>query len=342
MKFARILLVGLLVVSHAVSSTSNHGAYYGELKAFKKSPSTKELFDKDAHPELIAIQRDIATYKVLTPMQRLAQFILLSFDVVVVTPDSFPLLYACVDTICQKGNVIMPVVFVTRKKGFLNAFALKLLKSNGGIVIGQDLLSKVSDESLEAIIAHEIGHIKHNHNNKLLVLNLSLSVAVGVISQYLKPGLLSVPSRPIQFSDVEICRFVRELVTLDLKLDVMFFISSVIAAFIINKQYEKEADEFTCKTVGKSAGLIELFEYYLKKEQLREDEFIATYDILQQNKAVLPNDYNELAMRYYLAKAGHVIEKAYKYIYHNTFLGAHPSHEARITAAKKYLATQEA
>jgi len=337
MKFARILLVGLLVVSSFISSTSNQGAYYGELKAFKKAPSTKELFDKDAHPELIAIQRDIATYKVLTPMQRLAQFILLSFDVIVATPDNFPLLYACVDTICQKGNVIMPVVFVTRKKGFFNAFALKLLKSNGGIVIGQELLSKVSDEALEAIVAHEIGHIKHNHNNKLLVLNVSLSVAVGVISQCLKPGFLVVPSIPIRFSDVEICRFVRELVTLDLKLDVIFFVSSVIAALIINKRYEKEADGFACKTIGKSAGLIELFEYYLKKEQLREDEFTATYDILQQNKAILPNDYNELAIRYYLTKAGHVIEKAHSKLYHNTFYGAHPSHEARIAAAKKYL-----
>jgi hypothetical protein len=42
-------------------------------------------------------------------------------------------------------------------------------------------------------------------------------------------------------------------------------------------------------------------------------------------------------LRYYLAKGGHLCGKAFGYIYHNTPLGAHPSNEARIEAAQKYL-----
>lgn len=342
MKLSTVFLSGLLISSRLIASEGNHGVYYAELQAFKEAPNTKALFNEDAHPELVAIQRDITIYKALTPMQRLAQFILLSLDVIVVTPDNLPLLYACVDQICKKGDVIMPVVFVTRKKSFFNAFALKLLKSNGGIVIGQELMCNMSDEALEAIVAHEIGHIKHNHNNKLLALNASLFAAVAVMCQCLKPGFLKKVPLPRPFSDVEIGRFARELFTLELKLETIFFVSSVIAAFIINKRYEKEADEFACRTIGKSAGLIEFFEYFLKKDQLREDEFAITHNMIQQSKINLPDEYYEFVLRYYVAKGGHNMFNAYKKLYYNTFWGAHPSNQARIDAAKEYLAQQEA
>jgi hypothetical protein len=47
-------------------------------------------------------------------------------------------------------------------------------------------------------------------------------------------------------------------------------------------------------------------------------------------------------MRYYLAKIGHECGRFVKYLYHETPLGAHPSNQARIDAAKAYLAQQEA
>ena len=43
-----------------------------------------------------------------------------------------------------------------------------------------------------------------------------------------------------------------------------------------------------------------------------------------------------------MAKMGHNFRKQYGKLYHETFWGAHPSHKARIAAAKEYLATQQA
>jgi len=81
----------------------------------------------------------------------------------------------------------------------------------------------------------------------------------------------------------------------------------------------------------------------LKKEEMREEEFVAIKKLLQNNELELSLfDNIMLGLRYQIAKLDHYFIKAYKYIYYNTFWGAHPSPEARIEAAKKYLQQQEA
>ena len=179
--------------------------------------------------------------------------------------------------------------------------------SSGAILIGQKLMHEVSDEALEAIVAHEIGHIKHNHTNKLLALNLPLAVAVGAMFQCLKPGFLKKVPLPKQFSGAEIGRFFGELFVLELKIETILFVSLVITALIINKRFEKEADEFACKTIGNSTGFIEFFEYFLKQDQLREDEFATTYNMIQQSRASIPDDYSEFMFQDYWAKAEHAV-----------------------------------
>lgn len=49
-----------------------------------------------------------------------------------------------------------------------------------------------------------------------------------------------------------------------------------------------------------------------------------------------------LMLRYYVAKTGHVIGNGFKWLYHNTPLGAHPSPEARIKYTQEYLDQQAA
>ena len=94
---------------------------------------------------------------------------------------------------------------------------------------------------------------------------------------------------------------------------------------------------FACDN-GKAQGIVEFFELMLEKEQLREEEFVAIAELLQKNRSDLSLWSNMiLGLRYSMAKFGHNFGTAFKYIYHNTFLGAHPSPEARIAAAQKYL-----
>ena len=77
-----------------------------------------------------------------------------------------PKLYAFIDDfvrnlICQRLPFLLPSM-----KAFIMHLLVRLFTSAGGIVICQKLLFASSDTHLEGVIAHEIGHIKHNHTNK--------------------------------------------------------------------------------------------------------------------------------------------------------------------------------
>lgn len=313
-------------------SAGNHGVYYSELKAYKKAPATKEMFDEYAHSGLARIQSDITIYKNLTSFQRFVRSGFLGLDVILVTPDTLPKLYEYVDGICKKADIATPTIFVTRHDGFFNAFAQKLFASTGGIIIGQKLMHEVSDEALEAIVAHEIGHIKHNHVNKILGL-----MAMSYLLYRLLCKALDLESVRVYSSETEAEKFLK-LGGLIAKKVAVLQGCLLLPPLVINKQFEKEADAFACDN-GKSEGIVEFFEFILGKEQLREEEFVAIHNLLQQNKVDLTfsDYYFDLMPRYYLEKFGHNIDKARRYIYHNTFLGAHPSPEARIAAAQKYL-----
>ena len=330
MNIYKVLLPGLLLASSFISATSNHGVYYSELRAFKKAAATKEIFDEDAHSGLAKIQRDITTYKNLSLFQRIVRSLFLMFDVVVATPETMPKLYAYTEGICKKANIKTPTIFITRQRWLLNAAAQKLLMSSGAIIIGQKLMHDISDDALEGVIAHEIGHVKYNHVNKSLGLYICRDICYFMLCKALKlDGLIigtSYEDVQAQIKSIKMKRFL-----LDLSLYLAVFL-------IINKRFEKEADEFACKDNGKSKGMIEFFECMLQKEQLREEEFVAIKKLLQENWSELSLfDNMMLRGRYYIAKGIHLCGKAFHYIYENTPLGAHPSPEARIEAAKKYL-----
>ena len=217
----------------------------------------------------------------------------------------------------------MPTIFVTRdvtwKQGIFNACAQKLFASSGAIVIGQKLLRETTDAELEAVVAHELGHIKYNHVNKRILLSILTIIATNTLN-----GCL--PSEKKLSSTTS------------------FLIKLYLPDLIINKRFEKQADEFAYKFVGKANGTIAFHENLIKRNKKYFDEdFEKTYDILQKNKPQLAIlDRYLLTTRYYLASFFNKLNKTYRWIYLNTPLGAHPSSEERIQAVKDYLAQKEA
>ena len=328
-------IIGLLhIIPLAAQPAHNHGVYYDELEKLKNAPETKLLFNEDAHPVLAEIQRDLIMCKNLTSFQRFVRCAFLALDVVVVTPETLPQLYEYIDSICKKAVIATPTIFISRKSSFLNAFAEKLLMSTGGIVIGQKLINELSDQAIEAVIAHEIGHIKYNHSNKHLALR-ALTLITGAIV-WLKLGI----KQGIMESDTDAQKEMKVLIYW-VKLGAFVNVFSYLPSLIINKRFEKEADEFAYKANGKGAGIIEFFELILKKDELREEEFVSIYALLQKNKNNISiSDYYSLIMSYYLARAGQLYWNLYNEIYHETFVGAHPSPQARIEAAKKHIRQQ--
>ena len=315
-----LLFTGLI----SASMVSAENIYQEELKAFETSEKYKVIFSEDAPLGLPSINRDIENYKALTQMQRMLRFIFFFFEPIVVNTETMPILYNYVDSLCKKNNIETPTVFISTGRGFFNAAASKMFMSSGAIIIGREIINETDSVELEAIVAHEIGHIKHNHVNKSLAIMFASLFGIDLLRQYFgKPKMYRSQSEAYFFS------------ALDGYVNVYY--AFILTAFIINKRFEKEADLFACEH-GKAQGIADFFTLLQEKTHNKDVQFDQTSDLLVESKNEIGfTDRIQLNARYYLAKALHGYNKAYKWIYHYTPYGAHPPHEDRVSAAQDYL-----
>ena len=112
------------------------------------------------------------------------------------------------------------------------------------------------------------------------------------------------------------------------------------AGAVVTRKFERQADEFAIKNVGKYDGIEKFFTRLHNKHIARE----AGFDIVKQtihetrqageiNKLV----YGMLLLEYYKTVAGHKVDQAWHWIF-----ASHPSHEERIAAAQEYRKEHEA
>jgi Zn-dependent protease with chaperone function len=317
-------IIVLLLTAHSLVYASHE--YRQEFKTFKYESEYAKIFDHEIPVGVRGLYQAIDNYKELGFLNRLLYQAFFSLGVVIIVPEACPKLHGFIDSLCQKSNIKTPIVFVTVKKHFFNAAAAKLLMSIGGIVIGQQMLLELSDQELEGVIAHEIGHIKYNHVNKTILLSLLTYIATSLTLDAIFP-LRVVPGK-------------QNLLPIKRALDA-YLLSNVITACIINKSFEKQADAFAYKENDYGQGLMEAFELLQEKEKKSDQEYHNVYAHLQkyQDKICLL-DYVLLRIDYLFNLLGHKIDKMYRWIYHNTPLGAHPSHEERIATIKAYLENQ--
>ncbi len=308
------------------------GKYSEELDSFKERKDTALIFKKYANLKLKNIVRDINTARTLSYKDRFLRRIFTQ-NGVLVTKESMPHLYNYIENLCDDADIEIPVVFISQNKSMFNAFASKLFTSSGGVLIGQELINECSDEEIEAVVAHEIGHIKHNHINKALALNILVLIMYFYYD--------SLNKNKVYYANAND----QEVVNLQIKLTndfskayfKVFGLVTVVPALVIGKRFEREADNFACKA-GKAEGLIKFFTRLQDKVEAKDKDFKDVKVLLSSSKDDLSlYDYVNLYCRYYIAEAGHTVNKGIYWFYHNTPFGPHPSNQDRIAAAKKYL-----
>lgn len=327
MKISQLAFYNLSFMCLLNAETSTN-VYVEEFKAFKNSADYQLIFKKDANLALQIIERDIENCKHLSWFQRFVRSTFLSFDAIVVSPKTMPKLYAYIDSICKKAEIKTPTIFLTREKCFFNAMAEKLLISSGAILIGQKLLLETSPQELEAVAAHEIGHIVYNHVNKKKAINILNALAAVTAINYLTKNN---EARTVEKSIIE--GIIVGITAGN--------IANYITPLIINKRFEKQADEFAYKFMNKGNGLIEFCQHLEKMTNDEDQDFNHTREMLTKSKPEIGlYSYAGLSTIYYLAKFEHILSKAYRWLYHNTPFGEHPSPEARIKATQDYLNSQ--
>jgi heat shock protein HtpX len=88
-----------------------------------------------------------------------------------------PKLYNLLENLCISRGITMPALRIMETDG-LNAFATGLHKGNYSVTVTRGLMNTLSDEELEAVLAHELTHIR-NADVRLLIIAV---IFVGIFS----------------------------------------------------------------------------------------------------------------------------------------------------------------
>lgn len=129
--------------------------------------------------------------------------------------------------------------------GDANAFATGIIPFSKAILLNRGIFDKVSNEGLKAIVAHEIGHLKLNHLQRLFFINTLL---VSIIA--LANILLLLPHESSQYYVFYLMIFAGTFYG---------FIPMMVLGYF-QKKYETQADTYAAQLVGKEAMIAALLD----------------------------------------------------------------------------------
>src|SRR6202162_602201 len=100
-----------------------------------------------------------------------------------VTREELPRAYAAVERLTQKIGIPMPKIYVIPTES-PNAFATGRNPSHASVAVTHGILCLLTDEGLEGVLAHELGHIK---NRDILISSVAATIA-GAITMLASMG----------------------------------------------------------------------------------------------------------------------------------------------------------
>ena len=95
--------------------------------------------------------------------------------------------YNLVENLCMSQGMKMPKINIIYDNS-LNAFASGINERTYTITLSQGIIQKLKDDELEAVIAHELSHIR-NHDVRLLIISI---VFVGIFSMLTQITLYTI------------------------------------------------------------------------------------------------------------------------------------------------------
>src|SRR5438876_1502432 len=100
-----------------------------------------------------------------------------------VTREELPRAYAAVERLTQKIGIPMPKIYVIPSES-PNAFATGRNPSHASVAVTHGILGLLTDEELEGVLAHELGHV----NNRDILISSVAATLAGAISMVASMG----------------------------------------------------------------------------------------------------------------------------------------------------------
>jgi heat shock protein HtpX len=107
-----------------------------------------------------------------------------------------PELYAMVERLCQRADLPMPRLYVVPSMG-ANAFATGRDPQHAAVAVTQGIVNLLPADELEAVIAHELTHIK-NRDTLTQAVAATVAGAISYLAQVMQFGMMFGGSRDRQ------------------------------------------------------------------------------------------------------------------------------------------------
>jgi len=121
------------------------------------------------------------------------QLVLRHYNAVPISKQDANGLYAIVERISQKANLPLPQVYII-PDSTPNAFATGRNPTHAAVAVTEGLLELLDDEEIEAVLAHEMSHVKH-YDILVGTVAATIAGAIGVIANMMQFGAMFGGSR---------------------------------------------------------------------------------------------------------------------------------------------------
>ncbi|MDR0438617.1 MAG: zinc metalloprotease HtpX [Methanocalculaceae archaeon] len=118
------------------------------------------------------------------------KLVLMSTKAKIVSEDEEPRLYAMVKKLTNEADLLMPRVAIMQSS-VPNAFATGRSQKHAIVAVTQTLRNILTDEELEAVLAHELAHVKNRDMLTMTIGSFLVSVAAMIINNASIMALIS-------------------------------------------------------------------------------------------------------------------------------------------------------
>jgi len=193
------------------------------------------------------------------------KIIWLTTNMRLISKKEFPWIWEFVKSTCKKEKIPVPKIAIART-GAPNAFVFGRTPSTSTLVLTMGLLKNLTRKEIEAVIGHELGHIKHKD-----CIVMTLVSAIPIIAYFL--------ARSLVFGRVREERKGSVAILVGLGAFLVYFISNLLV-LALSRLREYYADRFGAKTTKPSllANALAKITYGLSiNSELRNSEIRAFF-----------------------------------------------------------------
>lgn len=152
-----------------------------------------------------------------------------------ITPEAHPRLYGIVSSLAQKAGLPVPAIYIIHEET-PNAFATGRDPEHAAVAITEGLLRFLSDEEVEAVMAHELSHVKHRD---MLIATVAATIA----------GAIAMIANVMQFGAMFGNNRDRNPIVMIL-LSILLPVAASVIQMTISRSREFMADEGSARITG--------------------------------------------------------------------------------------------